>query len=80
MSRYLEHHILEDAEGLTTLCLAEPLQNTERYVPEPGSKLLYAFYAESHYEAMMIYYEFMGWGLYTTEFEADKLPYTETKL
>jgi hypothetical protein len=42
---------------------------------ESGSKLIHEFYADSHFEAMTIYYKLMDWGTYTTIYEIDKQPY-----
>ncbi len=71
----IKHEVWEDPEGLTTLCLAEERGDDCRKLLEPGSKLIHSYYAESHYEAMTIYYKFMEWGIYTVEFEIDKEPY-----
>ncbi|MDO1445663.1 hypothetical protein Q0590_05350 [Rhodocytophaga aerolata] len=71
----VKHEIWEDHKGLTTLCLADERGNDCRKLLESGSKLIHTFYASSHYDAMTIYYKFMGWGTYTTEFEMDKEPY-----
>ncbi len=71
----IKHEVWEDLEGLTTLCLADERGDDCRKLLEPGSKLIHSFYAESHYEAMTIYYKFMDWGIYKTEFEIDKEPY-----
>ncbi len=68
----MKHEIWEDAEGLTTLCLADERGDACRQLLEPGSKLIHTFFASSHYDAMTIYYQFMDWGVYTTKFEADK--------
>lgn len=70
-----KHEVWQDPEGLTTLCLADERGDNCRKLMEPGSKLIHGFYAESHYEAMTIYYGFMDWGTYITEFEVDKQPY-----
>ena len=71
----VKHELWEDLEGLTTLCLADERGDDCRKLLEPGSKLIHTFYASSHYDAMTIYYKFMDWGIYTTEFEIDKQPY-----
>jgi len=60
---------------MTTLCLADERGNDCRKLLEPGSKLIHEFYANCHFDAMTIYYKFMDWGTYTTEFEIDKQPY-----
>lgn len=71
----VKHEVWADPEGLTTLCLADERGDDCRKLLEPESKLIHSFYAESHYEAMTIYYKFMDWGKYTSEFEIDKQPY-----
>jgi hypothetical protein len=71
----VKHEVWQDQEGLTTLCLGDERGDGCRNLLEQGSKLIYAFYAGSHYDAMTIYYKFMNWGIYTTEFEIDKQPY-----
>jgi len=50
-----------------------------RKLLEPGSKLIHEFYANCHFDAMTIYYKFMDWRTYTTEFEIDKQPYDKKK-
>lgn len=74
MINYL-HEVWADEEDLTTVCLANQTGDKCRSLLEPGSKLIYTFYASNHYEAMTIYYQFMNWGEYKTEFEIDKQPY-----
>lgn len=76
----VKHEVWEDPEGLTTLCLADKRGDECRKLLEPDSKLIHTLYASSHYDAMTIYYKFMNWGIYTTEFEVDKLPYEKKNL
>jgi hypothetical protein len=71
----VKHEIWEDSEGKTTLCLADERGNECRQLLEPGSKLIHSFYASSHFDAMTVYYKFMDWGQYETQFEIDKEPY-----
>jgi hypothetical protein len=71
----VKHQVWKDPAGLTTLCLADYRGNDCRNLIEPGSKIIYEFYADSHFDAMTTYYKYMGWGTYTTEFEIDKEPY-----
>ena len=71
----LKHEVWQDKEGLTTLCLADKHGDDCRKLLEPESKLIYTFFADSHFEAMTIYYKFMDFGIYTTDFEIDKQPY-----
>lgn len=71
----VKHEVWSDQKGLFTLCMADERGDNCRELLEPGSTLIHVFYANSHFEAMTIYYEFMDWGVYTTEFEVDKEPY-----
>ncbi|KAM3090644.1 hypothetical protein ACKFKF_34480 [Phormidesmis sp. 146-12] len=71
----VKHEVWQEKEGLTTLCLADERGNDCRKLLEPGSKLIHEFYANSHFDAMTIYYKFMDWGTYTSKFEIDKQPY-----
>ena len=71
----IKHDIWQDNEGLTSLCFSGDLGEESRSLLEPGSKIIYSFYADSHFDAMTKYYEFMKWGIYETEFEIDKQPY-----
>jgi len=71
----VKHEVWQNEEGLTTLCMADERGDGCRKLLEPGSKLIHEFYANSHFEAMTIYYRFMDWGTYTTDFEIDKTPY-----
>lgn len=73
----VKHEVWKDPEGLTTLCLADERGDGCRKLLESETKLVHTFYAASYYEAMTIYYKFMNWGTYTTEFEIDKQPYEQ---
>lgn len=70
-----KHEIWENPEGLTTFLVSDASSDASRNLLEPGSKLIKYIYASSHFEAMTLYYQFMDWGTYTTNFEEDKLPY-----
>jgi hypothetical protein len=78
-SHNVKHEVWKDREGLTTLCFADERGDDCRKLLEPGTELVHSFYAASHYEAMTIYYKFMNWGAYTTEFEIDRQPSYEKK-
>ncbi len=73
----IRHDVWVDEEGLTTLCYAGNLGGESRSTLQGGERLLYSFFANSHYEAMTKYYQFMKWGVYVSEFEEDKLPYNQ---
>jgi hypothetical protein len=75
----IKHEVWEDSEGLTTLCLSDERGDDCRKLLDPKSILKHSFYAESHFEAMQIYYKFMNWEEYMTEFEIDKEPYGKIK-
>ncbi|MDX9791393.1 MAG: hypothetical protein RBT61_11220 [Candidatus Kapabacteria bacterium] len=76
----IKHDIWQNKEGLTSLCYSGNLGEESRRLLEPDSKIIYSFYADSHYDAMKQYYEFMEWGIYETEFEIDKQKYNLEKL
>jgi hypothetical protein len=76
MARLL-HELWESPEGLGTFCLAGPDGDGARALLEPGSKLVWTVEADSHFEAMSLYYARMGWGPYTTEHERDRQPYPQ---
>ena len=42
-----------------------------------GASLVWTVEADSHFEAMSRYYEFMGWGEYKTDHEEDRQPYAD---
>lgn len=71
------HQIWQEPGGETGLCLEDLRGDGFRKLLEPGAKMIHTYKAESHYEAMTIYYAFMEWGEYRTEFEIDKLPYSK---
>ena len=48
-----------------------PDGDAARALNEPGSRCVYIFWANSHYEAMCIFYAFVDYGNYSTEFSAD---------
>ena len=65
----LEHEVWLEPSGLTMLCFAGKAGNEARAFSDPGSNLAHTFYASSHFGAMVIYYNNMGWGNYETGFE-----------
>jgi hypothetical protein len=71
----IKHDIWKDNEGLTSLILSGDLGEEGRSLLEKGSQIIHSFYADSHFDAMTKYYEFMDWGKYETEFEVDKEAY-----
>jgi hypothetical protein len=73
----LRHEIWRGPEGLTGVCLAGPMGDDFRALQDPGAELVGIIDASSHVEVMTKYYEMMGWGSYTTDFECDYQPYPE---
>lgn len=71
----IKHEVWQDKEGLTMLCFSDESGDAARAMFAQDAKLIYEFYANSHFDAMTIYYKFMDWGIYETEFEIDKEPY-----
>ncbi len=77
MSSNLVHEMWRDNDGLTMVCLAGSGGDGARSHLEQGAELVWVFQAASHYQAMTMYYQRMGWGEYTTEHESDYQPYPE---
>jgi hypothetical protein len=71
----IKHEVWMDSDGLPGLCLAGKKGNGFRQLLGHDSQLIHTFYSVSHFEAMNIYYKFMGWVNYEAQFEIDKEPY-----
>jgi len=69
------HELWVDEDGLDTFCLAGSEGDEARSFLTEKANLVWTVEAESHFEAMTKYYEYRGYGQYTTEFEQDHLPY-----
>jgi hypothetical protein len=54
-----------------------PDGDAARALNEPGSEWVWTFWASSHAEAMSIYYAFIGYGKYTTQYDEDRLLYPQ---
>lgn len=71
------HELWIESNG-QTFCLAGPHGDGARALLEPSARLAWTVDADSHFEAMTQYYEYMGWGIYRTDFpEFDKQPYAQ---
>jgi hypothetical protein len=70
------HELWVDAEG-QTFVLAGPHGDDARANLPVDAILTWTVEAGSHFEAMTLYYEHMGWGEYTTEFPVDEQTYAE---
>jgi hypothetical protein len=76
----LKHELWQDSAddgGDLTFCLAGPHGDGARKLLGPNAKLIWTVEADSHFAAMTTYYEFMGWGSYTTDQEWDMRPYPD---
>jgi hypothetical protein len=72
------HELWVDSEGLDTFVLAGPMDDEKRMLIGPEAKVVWTVEAGSHFEAMSLYYEYRGWGIYTTQYpENDMKPYEE---
>lgn len=71
------HELWVESSG-QTFCLAGPNGDAARALLEPGARCVWTVDAESHFEAMTKYYEYMAWGVYTSDFpEVDMQPYSQ---
>jgi hypothetical protein len=85
----LVHEIWEviDDRGqvLPAVCLAGPdgeafrkrLEKDALEESQSPPRCVRRFEANSHFEAMTIYYRHYGWGVYTTNFASDRDPYPD---
>src|SRR5437899_4162353 len=67
----------ENGERLPSLIYAGPLGEESRLLLGPNARMITTIEARCHFEAMTIYYRFMGWGEYTTDQSWDYQPYPE---
>ena len=70
----IKHDVWEDNEG-ASLCFSGELGEENRTLLGKDAKIIFSFYADSHFNAMTQYYKYMGYGVYTTMYEIDKIPY-----
>lgn len=73
----LRHELWRETDGLHSFVLTGPMGDEARALMGPEARLVWTVEAGSHFEAMTQYYEHMGWGTYTTEFEWDYGPYPD---
>jgi hypothetical protein len=66
------HELWKDPEpdqgGYLTFCLAGPRGDEARRDLSVAAQLAWTVDAASHLEAMTLYWEHQGWGVYTTDF------------
>ena len=67
----LKHDIWKDKEGLTALLFSGDLGEEGRATLDNDYEIVHSFYADSHFEAMTKYYQYMNWGAYETDFEVE---------
>ncbi len=73
----MKHELWKENEGCQTFCFAGSMGDGARALMDENAELICTIEADSHFEAMTKYYDFMDWGEYKTEFEQDKEPYSE---
>ena len=76
----LKHELwIEEGDdcGPYTFCLAGPNGDGARIQLGTNAKLVWEVEAGSHFEAMTLYWEHMGWGEYKTDQSWDYEPYPE---
>ena len=63
------HELWEDpgSEGRYRFCLAGPHGDQARSMLSSSARLTWSVEADSHFQAMTLYYEHMDWGTYTTD-------------
>jgi hypothetical protein len=72
------HELWDEGDGRATFCLAGPHGDDARAELGSDARMVWTVEAASHFEAMTLYYEHMGWGVYTTDFpEIDRQTYAE---
>jgi hypothetical protein len=72
----MKHELWVDPDGLDTFCLAEAEGDAARALLPEESSLEWTVEAASPFEAMTKYYEYRGYGTYTTDFPGeDNKPY-----
>ena len=72
------HELWDEGQDGQTFCLAGPKGDEARQMLGPAARKVWTVEAASHFEAMRLYYEHMGWGEYTTDFaELDRQTYAE---
>ncbi len=81
-SRCVLHELWDDPDShecaYLTFCLVGPEGDGARSYLTKNARLTWTIEADSHFEAMTLYYAHQGWGLYTTEFpEIDKETYAQ---
>ena len=66
----------ETGGSLPSLIPAGPAGDGARAL-QSGARLVHTFHAGSHFEAMTLYRQFLGWEPYTTDHPQDHEPYPD---
>ena len=74
----MKHELWIEPGDEQTFVLTGPHGDAARALLAPGSRLVWEVEASCHFDAMTKYFEYMGWGEYTTDYpELDKKTYKE---
>jgi hypothetical protein len=74
----VRHELWVEGDGGQTFCLAGQMGDDARRLLSDDAELAWTVDARSHFEAMTLYYEHMGWGEYSTDFpDIDNQSYAE---
>ena len=71
------HELWDEGDHGQTFCLAGPRSDEARALLGPNARLAWTVEGASHFEAMTLYYEHMGWGVYVSDQAWDKQTYAE---
>tara|TARA_R110000737_G_scaffold344175_1_gene371037 strand:- start:671 stop:907 length:237 start_codon:yes stop_codon:yes gene_type:complete len=72
----MKHELWIEDESEQTFCLAGLHGESARQLLSVTAKLVWTCDANSHFEAMSKYYQYMDWGNYASDFpDDDKKPY-----
>ena len=73
----LKHELWIESEQGQTFCLVGPMGDAARSLLLQDAQLVWTVEAESHFEAVTLYYAFMGWGIYESDHDWDRQPYAD---
>jgi hypothetical protein len=73
----LKHELWIESDQEQTFCLAGPMGDQARASLPLDSQMIWTVNAGNHFEAMTLYYQFMGWGTYASDHEWDHEPYSD---
>lgn len=69
------HELWLESDDEQTFCLSGPSGDSVRKTLSPKANLVWTCEADSYFDAMTQYYQYMNWGEYKTDFPEDKKPY-----